>query len=323
MVEFSRYQEAANLLKRSRAPLFVVLESVDADALGATIAMARALAEENVSATVYCKEQIPDYLTFIYTDFFIEHNSENLKWSDYDLVVVSDSGSLARTGLSSEIKKFYDNDGAVLNIDHHHVHETFGTVNLIDAKASAAAELVYDVLKLGGWAITPEIATAILAGLIADTGNFTNAATTIHSLTIAAECYAKGANARRILAELYRNKPVEALQFWGEILSRLERNEKWGIVATVILQEDFDKYQVDETATEGIANFMNFITNMNAALVLSETTDGKIHGSLRTTKDKYDVSKLAVYLGGGGHKKAAGFTVPGKIVRTERGWRVE
>jgi ferredoxin len=58
----------------------------------------------------------------------------------------------------------------------------------------------------------------------------------------------------------------------------------------------------------------DLIPNEEAIITLTE--DGyikrMIKGSLRSVKR--DISKLAKLLGGGGHKKAAGFTVAGRIV---------
>lgn len=322
MTQFSDYQHATELLQASRRPLFVLLESVDADALGATMALVEAIEQRGGRPTIFCLAPMPEFLGFLLGRRTVANDRQALDWTSYDLAIIPDTGSLERTGLALELESFRAHGGSILNIDHHHVHEAFGTVNLVDEHASAATELVYDLLKLGSWRLTPNIATAILAGLVADTDNFTNAGTTIRSLSIAAECYAHGANVRQVLTNLYRNKPVEALQFWGEVLSRLQRNPRWGIVSTVILQDDFKRYHLDDEAADGIANFMNSISSMRAALVVTELPHGELRGSLRTTKDSVDVSRLAAALGGGGHRKAAGFRVPGRIQRTDGGWRV-
>ncbi|MDZ4230179.1 MAG: DHHA1 domain-containing protein [Candidatus Veblenbacteria bacterium] len=57
--------------------------------------------------------------------------------------------------------------------------------------------------------------------------------------------------------------------------------------------------------------------------MLKQKTDGTVKGSLRTTRDDVDVAAVAKLFGGGGHKKAAGFSLPGKLVETPQGWRVE
>ena len=49
-----------------------------------------------------------------------------------------------------------------------------------------------------------------------------------------------------------------------------------------------------------------------------------VKGSLRTTRDDVDVNELAQKFGGGGHKKAAGFKVAGKIVKGKNGeWTID
>ena len=196
-------------------------------------------------------------------------------------------------------------------------------MNVIDTTASATAEIVYDLIKLGDWPLTPDMATAILSGITADTDAFTNAATTVRSLEIAAHCYARGADSRRVVKELYRGKALGALKLWGVVLSRLVKNKRWGIVSTIILQEDLKALDITDEATEGVADFMNTITDMKAALILRELPGGEIRVSLRTTRDDVDVSKLAQIYGGGGHKKAAGFTIKGTVSRTPTGWRVK
>jgi phosphoesterase RecJ-like protein len=140
---------------------------------------------------------------------------------------------------------------------------------------------------------------------------------------VAAECYARGADVRRVTQQLYRNRGLEALQLWGDILMRLTLNARWGVVATVIRRADLARYQLNDEAIEGLANFMNSIVGIKAALVLTELDRGELKGSYLTTRDTIDVSRLAVALGGGGHRKAAGFTIPGRVVETPRGWRIE
>ena len=64
------------------------------------------------------------------------------------------------------------------------------------------------------------------------------------------------------------------------------------------------------------------MTDARMALVLRERGDGTVKGSLRTTDELLDVSKIAKLLGGGGHMKAAGFTVKGRVAETEKGWKI-
>lgn len=322
MTLFSNYRAALDVIQGAKNPIFILLQSVDADALGSTMALVRALKQAGVQPMIFCASAAPISLQFLLKDWIIENNINALDLSAYDLVIVTDAGSIHRTGIQPQLESYVGNGGQLLNIDHHHVHEPFGTVNLIDETASATTVLVYDLLKLGGWNIDADIATAILVGIVADTDNFSNAGTSIRALTIAAECYAKGARVRQVFRGLYRQRPLQALQLWGLILSRLERNDRWNIVSTIILREDFERYHLNEEAIDGLANFLSTLANVNATMMLTELPHGQIKGSLRTVKDNVDVSLLAVQLGGGGHKKAAGFIIDGKIQYTEQGWRI-
>jgi phosphoesterase RecJ-like protein len=157
------------------------------------------------------------------------------------------------------------------------------------------------------------MATALLTGIITDTDNFTNSATSDTAMAAAGDLIRKGGNLNMINEQVVRNKSINLLRLWGEILNRLNKHEALDMVYTYITQVDLKVHQVDETDSEGIANFLNNLDEGKMSLILKETQDGKIKGSFRTTKDDVDVSALAKKLGGGGHKKAAGFSIAGTI----------
>lgn len=323
MTAFQSYANAVAALAKAKRPLFVLLKDIDADAIGSLTALALSLQAAGARPLLVSRGAIPDGLAFVVpASLSFETVSGPFAMTDFDAVVTGDAGSIARTGFVEEFTEARSRGIPLVNIDHHHVHEPFGTHNVIDEHASSTAELVYDLIKLGGWPLGADGATALLTGITADTDAFTNAGTTVRSLEIAAHCYAKGADRRRIMQELYQGKELNALRLWGAILARLVKNEQYGIVATVIRQDDFAAYDLSDEATEGIANFMNTIADMKAALILKELPDGLIRGSMRTTRDDVDVSALAKLFGGGGHKKAAGFTIQGHIVETPTGWQI-
>ena len=65
---------------------------------------------------------------------------------------------------------------------------------------------------------------------------------------------------------------------------------------------------------------MTAVPGMRFSLILSER-DGQVKGSLRTLRDDVDVSAMAGKFQGGGHKKAAGFSLPGRL-QSEVRWKV-
>ena len=105
-------------------------------------------------------------------------------------------------------------------------------------------------------------------------------------------------------------------------MSEIKKNKKLGIVTAVVTNEDLKECGAKHEDLEGVANFLNSIPDVKASIVLSENENGEIKGSLRTLRDDVDVSKLAHALGGGGHRRAAGFTMPGKLIRNGANIRV-
>ena len=82
---------------------------------------------------------------------------------------------------------------------------------------------------------------------------------------------------------------------------------------TYLTIKDLTEYGINDDDVEGVSNFLNKLDGAKISLFIKETADGKIKGSFRTTNDDVDVSALAKKMGGGGHKKAAGFTTDGTI----------
>ena len=169
--------------------------------------------------------------------------------------------------------------------------------------------------------INRHAATSLLTGILTDTGHFSNLGTTQEAMEIASDLLAKGADHRTITEATMRNKSIGTLQLWGRALSRLTINHTTGVVSTVVTLEDLKECGVDGEATTGISNFLNSLSEGKIALVLQEDANNLIKGSLRTTSD-INVADIAKQFGGGGHAKAAGFKIKGKLVKTQRGWKV-
>jgi phosphoesterase RecJ-like protein len=102
----------------------------------------------------------------------------------------------------------------------------------------------------------------------------------------------------------------------------LRFDTKKGIAITVIKHTDFKECGADPDDTEGVANLLNHLSDVKMAMVLREQGDGTIKGSLRTTRELIDVSQIAKLMGGGGHAKAAGFSVKGTIKESKEGWKI-
>jgi phosphoesterase RecJ-like protein len=209
---------------------------------------------------------------------------------------------------------------SIINIDHHATNQHYGEINLVDPEASSTAEIIFNFLNINNQPVDKHMATALLAGILTDTSNFTNPGTTIGSMKVASRLISYGARTNEISRHLLKNKSIDALRLWGKTLTRLEENKKFNMAIAVIRQEDLADIDAKDEAVEGVSNFLNAMLAVEIVLVLRETDEGFVKGSLRSTS--VDVARLAKALGGGGHKKAAGFSIKGRLEQIDGKWKV-
>lgn len=313
-------QKIFNSILAAENILLVSHKKPDGDSLGASLALAMALEKMNKKHLVFCIDEPRPYFSYLPEVENIFCDGDNLDLRYYDLIISLDCGDLKQTGIEEKIVSIFCN-AFLINIDHHRTNENFGHLNLVVDNASSTSEIVYELIKSFNVNIDKDMATCLLTGILTDTGNFTNGATTISSLKIAADLLVRGARFNQINESTLKNKPLSTLKFWGKILSRLEKNES-GLVSVVITLNDFEESQLDANALDGVANFLNNLDGAKGILVLKEEGEGIIKGSMRSNDDSLDVSAISKLFGGGGHKKAAGFTIKGKLVEQEGNWIV-
>ena len=296
-------------LKQAQNILIIPHSNPDGDALGSASALAEYLIGAGKKARVFCSKPIEANYDFIIAQETLEPNPAILSDNEIDLLVVVDSSDLRYTGLEG----IASHGAEIINIDHHVTNEKFGHYNMVKPTASATAEIIHEFFQHIGAAISPTMATALLAGIITDTGNFTNAAATPAALSAAGDLLRRGADFGMIMARTQKNKSLGLLRLWGAALSRLEKTEG-DLAYTYLTLADLRKFGLEEKdGGDGLSDFLNQLENARVALVLKETADGKIKGSFRTTDNNTDVAAMAKKMGGGGHKKAAGFTADGSV----------
>lgn len=292
--------------------LIIGHQNPDGDAVGSVAALAHMLDGMGKTYTIFCATGVPRQFWHV---SYCEHITQDPHvWDqDYDAIIVCDSGDLHYAGVDSYIeKKSKTSKPFIINIDHHVSNILFGNINLVKTDASSTTEILYFYFHYNNIKITREMATALLTGLIYDTGNFTNSGTSKHALHVASKLIQKGAEMYKIKQNLINNKPFHILQLWARVLSRLEKYNNTEIVYTFITQQDLAECNASEDDASGIANLLNDLQDGKVSMVLRERTDGSIKGSFRTTYNTINVSMLAKQFGGGGHPKASGFTIEGK-----------
>jgi bifunctional oligoribonuclease and PAP phosphatase NrnA len=298
--------QAAEAISEGDRFLLTSHEGPDGDALGSLLAMHAILEQLGKDSVMFlASKEFP--LPVEYRFLPLEEVFHEAPADVTDRVVVFlDCGNIDRM----PVEWLREHRGPVLNIDHHHDNTNFGTVNLVDVGASSTAEIVFELGRLLGAQITPEIASALYVGLVTDTGRFMYENTNAGAHRMAAELIEAGVDVQDIYRRLYERVPVEKLKLISRALEKVERCERCALAITYITAEDYAATGATEVLTEGVIDYVRAIEGTEvAAVIRDKTDDGRAARkvSLRST-GPVDVSAIAREHGGGGHQRAAGFS---------------
>ncbi|MBI4142813.1 DHH family phosphoesterase [Candidatus Uhrbacteria bacterium] len=319
--ERAMYRSVWERLVAARDILLVSPKRPDGDSLGSICGLSAALRQRAQSATLYCPDPVPPTFATMPGIHDLRVGPQAIAGRTFDVIVICDAGDLAYTGVAANLPTWRTPGSTVIVLDHHVTNTAYGDVNCVVPTASSTTEVITRMLVANEVPILPTTATCLLFGLVTDTDGFTNPATTPAALAAAARLTSAGARIGPILRHVYRNKPVDALILWGRALERLTVDH-WGIATTVLIPEDFTACRDGVERSEGLSNFLQAVIPARAILVLKDDGSGTVRGSFRTQRDDVDVGRLAALLGGGGHRKASGFGIPGRIERNGDDWQV-
>jgi bifunctional oligoribonuclease and PAP phosphatase NrnA len=287
--------------------LLTTHERPDGDAVGSLAAMQQVLAALGKDALAFLAADefpLPYEYRFIRLGGLVTEPPEDLCER---VLVFLDCGNIDRT--PADVLKH--DDHKILNIDHHHDNTRFGTVNHVDGSASCTAEMVWDLMGDLGVEATPEIAEALYVGLVTDTGRFMYENTGPRAHEMAAALLAHGVDAHGIYRRLYEGVPQGKLELLARGLSGVERYDGGLLTLTHLTLDDYRSTGADESYSEGVVDHLRSVEGTAVAgLVrdlLSDTAPRR-KVSLRATDDRVDVSRIARSQGGGGHRRAAGFS---------------
>ena len=259
-----------------------------------------------------------DHLDIIITPQNGQFNEKMISYKsggfNFDLMIILDCTDLERLGSPYEKNPEIFFETPVVNIDHHPGNDHFGKVNLVDITATSTSEILVSLIEaLTGDPkfIDEKIATALLTGIITDTGSFQNTNTTPKALTIAAQLVALGAEQQEIIRNVYKTKPLSTLRLWGKALSNLHDEREYKFVWSQLKKKDFLEVGAAPDESGGVIDeLLKTASGVDFALLLTEK-NGDVHGSLRSTKRVKDVAEIANLFGGGGHSMAAAFQMEG------------
>jgi phosphoesterase RecJ-like protein len=306
-------KEIAELLRDAKSIAIFGHLLPDGDCFGSVFALKIAMESLGKQAFSYISDEVPDPLLFL-EDYESLKSQKGI--SHADLVIILDSSDMKRTENHELLYEYKKRGVKICLIDHHTAGDFMSFVDYAwqDTGKSSTSEMVLDVLKEMNLKIKKEVATLLLTGIETDTSSFQNQNTTKEVLEAAAFLMSRGARYNRIINNTFHAKDIDTIKLYGLILERLIYNKKYGTILGYLTQEDIRELGMSGDISTGIANYLNTIEDAKMIIFITETEDGILKVSLRTRDEGVDVSRLAKALGGGGHVKASGFSIKGKIV---------
>ncbi|MCX7991366.1 MAG: bifunctional oligoribonuclease/PAP phosphatase NrnA [Proteobacteria bacterium] len=287
---------------------FIVASHIDpeGDAIGSSLAIYFALRDLGKKVCVYNESPLPKILNFLPGSDKIV--SEIYSPDEYDCIFIVDCGDIDRIGkLSRRLEKL-----KIINIDHHSTNTTFGHINIVNRQASATGEVIFNFFNQLGFTITKEIAVNLYTAILVDTGSFRYSSTSSESFEICSKLMKYGVEPWEVSKNIYESYPFERMKLLALVLDTLEVFINGKVAFMYVTKEMFKKAGASEDLTEGFVNFGRAVEGVEISVLCKEVEENVYKLSLRS-KGLIDVAQLAIKLGGGGHRNAAGCKVRGSF----------
>lgn len=303
------YQEAKSFLNKANNILVISHRKPDSDTLGAAICMRIFLKKLGKEVTLACVNKPSNSFSFFP---YINEYVDNFELKNYDRIVIVDSGASYMTEFHFKYENLFKSGIPILNIDHHASNDNFGTINIVKPEKASTTVILYEMLTQWGVEIDAEMASCLLTGIYGDTGSFMHSNTNKEVYAISADLMEKGAKIAEISKNLFRKNSLSTLKLWGKVLEKAYITSD-NVVMSVIKQDDYETVGAHPENLSGVIDYLSMVPDTKFAVLINEDRKGNVKGSFRTRKEGVDLSRIAAVFGGGGHPKASGFSIPGKL----------
>lgn len=302
--------EVMDVLKKRDNFLITAHVNPEGDSIGSQLAMFFLLKKIGKKAVMVNHDMVPENLQFLpgsasvtmtLPDDFIPATAIVL-----DCPVMERAGAV--TGHLSEIDE-------IVNVDHHISNEFFGDVNWVDPQASSVGEMMYRLIKKMGVEVDKDMALAIYAAMVTDTGMFSYDNTTGETHVVAADLMRIGVIPKIVHKEIFEKRSSFQVKLLGKALSTMELEEKGKIAHMCLTRRMLEDEGVKSVSTDEFINYPRSVKGVKVAVFFKESVEnpGAINVSFRSTGDDINVDEIAGKFGGGGHQKASGCLIKGTL----------
>lgn len=296
------FEEIAKIISKADKILLYPHVNMDGDTLGSSVALCKALRKAGKTCYVLIEDKIPANLAFLDRDYCTSDQNIVKK---ADLSVCIDCGDASRF---VQRKDKFEAAKKSVCIDHHRTTVPYCDYNYIDSTAAATGELIYQLLEVMGAEIDKEMGEALFAAITTDTGNFKYSNTTKQSHEITAKLYDAGIDSNGICVELYENVRMERILIENKALSTLSTICDGKGAIAYVTQDMLAETGALMDETENVVQKLRSISGVEVAAFIKEISAEQVKVSMRSKKYA-DVAAIAESCGGGGHVRAAGFTL--------------
>jgi len=289
----------------------------DGDAIGSSLALYNFLIKYDHNVNVIVPNPYPDFLTWMKgNDDVVIYSNEKEKArslvNNSSIIFCSDFNNLSRINELGELINL--SKSVKVLIDHHLDPVKFYDIAYHNSKASATAELIYELIEMINIDfLDKDIAECLYTGILTDTGSFKFPSTSSKVHRIVADLIDRGVNSSNVNGLIYDTNSLNRLKLIGFSLSKklkLIGNNKAALI--VLTRDDLLKFKFEKGDTEGLVNYALSIMGVNMATLIVETRE-KIKFSFRSIGN-FSVNDFAKQnFNGGGHKNAAGGSLEDKL----------
>ena len=277
----------------------------DGDCLGSTLGLYHYIQTNYpaIRAAVYLEESSSKFGYLAGYDAILHETDEER----YELCICLDCGDEERLG---SFGVFLANASKSLCLDHHITNTRFCEVNLVSENASSTCEVLFE--QLDEEKIDKAAAECLYTGLIHDTGVFKYSCTSARTMEIAGKLMAKGIDFGSIIDNSFYKKTYVQNQILGRALLESITFLDGKCIFSALRQSEMEFYGVNGKDMDGIIDQLRLTEGVEVAIFMYQTGPQEFKVSLRS-QNAVDVSRIASYFGGGGHVRAAGCTMSGRI----------
>lgn len=295
-------------IKKAKSILLALHVSPDEDCVASVLAMDLILRKMGKKTKLISFSNVDLGIFYFPTSQRIENaDFSKINFNLYDLFIALDSAQ-ERMITRSTYPVIFPQSFKIINIDHHVTNTKFGDLNLV-APLSSTAEIIYQLFNLWKVKIDKKLAQALFLGILADTGCFQYPLTSADTLRAAADLMDKGASLKKTVLEIFRSYSINTLKYWGRVLYNMRIDPSGSFIWSTVSRDEKEELGIVPSEIEGAASlFAPIVAGTKFGIILIEENSNLVRGSMRS-RDDFDVSKIAVELGGGGHKQAAGFSL--------------